>query len=175
MNSSARQGNTEKQPDERTWAPRLFGKRIWILATIIIGLVALAMYKRNINRDYTIEFIIPNDHRGVIVVEQGDHGSEPAVRNGDVYIYTIPDSGTLLVKNFDLFQGYHFMLARYADGRAIPTLTPGGHGPTTRNPEKISLHTVGSIASRANESARIILCVGTAEDHRRLRKQYGFE
>lgn len=175
MNASVCQDNTKAKPAEGTRPQLLANKRIWILAPIIIALVAAAMCEINLERDYTIEFIIPSDYRGAIIVEQDDCGAEPAVRNGNVYTYAIPDSGTLLVKKFDLFQGYHFELARYADGRAIPTLTPGGQGPTVKNPTEPALHTVGSIGSRANESPRIILCIGTAEEHRQLRMQYGFK
>lgn len=175
MNTSVCQDHTEAQPAEGTRPQCLAKRRIWILAPFIIGFVAAAMYAINLDRDHTIEFIIPNDYRGAIIVEQDDYGAEPAVRNGNVYTYAIPDSGTLLVKKFDLFQGYHFELARYVDGRAIPTLTPGGQGPVARTPEETAMHTVGTIGSRANESPRIILCIGTAEDHRRLRMQYGFD
>ena len=157
--------------------PRSTRKWAWLLAMIVIAvaLAAVAFFVMNSNRDYTIEFIIPNDYHGVIIAEQDkDHGAEPAIKDGNIYVYTVPETGTLLVKSFDLFERYHFTVAQYADGRAIPTSTSGGKGPMANKLDEVALRDVGSQV-KGKEKPKHFMCVGNLDDYRTCRKQYGFE
>jgi len=175
MNASAPQGNGVVQPTTPVLTLSWTKRPALILAAIAIGILVAAVYSMNRSRDYTIELVIPNNYRGVIVIEQDtDLGTEPVVRDGSTYVYAVPDSGTLLVKSFDLFEEYHFTIARYADGRTIPTQTPGGKGPVIKDPEATALYGLGG-QIKGREKPKALMCVGNRDDYRAYRKRYGFE
>ncbi len=147
------------------------------LTVVIIAtaLAAGAWWVMSSNQKYTIEFIVPNEYRGVIILDEDPHqGVEPAIKDGNTYVYRVPETGRLAVKSFDLFEQYHFTIAEYADGQAISTDTSGGRGRNPTSPEDITLDTLGSMLE-GKESLKIIICIGNLEDYRRYRKEYGFE
>jgi hypothetical protein len=126
--------------------------------------------------EYWIEYVIPNDYRGVITFEEdSERGAEPANKDRNTYVYTVNETGTLVVRSFALFEHYHHEIARYADGRAIPTGTSGAKGPKPNvdDPAEIELYDLGWRAG-GGRSVQLI-CVGTLDDYRKYRRQYGFE
>lgn len=140
-------------------------RRLWIagLLLVVIAVVAFS-YLGAWDRSYTIQFIIPNDYIGAFVVQEDvEQGVSPDVGQ-DIYSYTVPESGVLRARSLDLFEQYHFVIARYADGKPIPTLTNGGRGPGIKNTEEAALRSVISTSER-----KIFYSVGTLKDHREIR------
>ena len=144
-----------------------------ILIAVVVGGVISCV--TSASQDYTIEYIIPNRFRGIVIIEQDPaRGAAPAIMDCNTYVYRILDNGTLLVRDFGLFERYHYETAHYADGRAIPTEGPGGRGPVIDDPRGVALYSIGSQV-KGNEAPKQYMCVGTLDDRRRFRKQYGFE
>jgi hypothetical protein len=76
-------------------------------AVVLIAALALVFFMRRPS-DYTIEFIIPNDYRGVItLVGDSKLGVKPILKDNNVYVYEIPQSGILVLSDFHLFERWH--------------------------------------------------------------------
>jgi hypothetical protein len=148
-----------------------------LLALMLIAVVAASLIScvMSATQDFTIEYIIPNRYRGIVIIEQDENrGATPTIIDGNTYVYRILDGGTLVVRDFSLFERYHYEIAHYADGRAIPTGTGGAKGPGIHDPRTVALYTIGSQV-KGKEAVKFYMCVGTLDNYRRYRKQYGFE
>jgi hypothetical protein len=152
----------------------------WLALIASVGMVSLSILVTfagcNWRQDYTIEFVVPEGYTGVIIVEEDrETGGEPQREDGNTYVYEVPETGILVVKNFDPFDHYHFFIARYAGGRWIPTLASGKKGRSALgiNPNEIAFHVLGSQV-KGRRNAQIIMCIGNQAEYQTLRVEYGF-
>jgi hypothetical protein len=105
---------------------------VWIAIIIMLGGVfipfgMIAYYNRSA---YPIVVIVPEGYRGPIkLIVDKNRGIDVPLKEGR-FIYHIPPSGTLLIKDDGPFHQWHSMTAKYTNGMAIPmrdenTLAPG--------------------------------------------------
>ena len=142
-----------------------------------IGLmrIKLNQHPRGRGKDYTIQFIVPSNYRGVVFIDLDIvNGIDPAVRSHSTYTYDIPETGRLKVKTLSLFQEYHKMTARYADGRPLPTMESGGQGPAvTDESVDVALRGMGTI-TRSDDDQSYLLSVGTYDEFMMHQEKHGF-
>ncbi len=145
----------------------------------VIGLTPIAVivtwetWKAWSHREYTIKYIVPNGFRGIIIFDEDeDHGVAPVLEEDDVYVYTVPASGKLTVKSFNLFEHYHFDAAQYENGETLRTTTPNKKAMSKGNSEKdIVLRGLG--IALIGDRAQMIVSVGDYKDYRKHAYQYG--
>jgi len=144
-----------------------------LILTPIAMIVAWEAWKAWSYREYTIKYIVPNGFRGIAILEEdGGHGVDPMLKEDDVYVYTIPASGKLTVKSFDLFEHYHFDAAQYENGEILKTSTPDKKAMSKGTSEKdIVLRGLG--IAIIGDRAQMIICVGDYQDYRKYAYQYG--
>jgi hypothetical protein len=144
----------------------------WIILVIVLGICAMALYAITKERDYTVKIIVPNEFLGVITLEEDkERGIEPAKHGSDTYVYTIPESGTLLVKNFEPFEQWHHTIARYANGRKIPTWNSGRSRRYVTGPDTIALREVGAQV-KGQDNPQLIMFVGNLHDFQRVQSAW---
>jgi hypothetical protein len=144
----------------------------WIIVVIVIGMCAMALYAITKERDYTVVIIVPNEFLGVITLQEDkDRGIEPAMQGSDTYVYTIPESGTLLVKNFEPFEQWHRTIARYANGREIPTWSSELSRRYVIGPDTIVLREVGARV-KGQDNPEHIIFVGNLHDFQRMQSAW---
>ncbi len=150
--------------------------RLFLTVVAILGtLVGAWCYLTLDESHYWVEYVVPNGYHGIITFElDPDHGVVPAVKGGNTYVYRIPDSGTLKVRDFDLFERYHHEIAQYADGRSIRSSTSGGKSWGIRGPGDIALYDLGSLV-QGKQPPRQYVCVGTFHDCQVYHKQLSGE
>ena len=67
-----------------------------------------------------IVLVVPVGHRGpVTLIINWQHGVDIPLKDGK-YIYHVPESGKLLIKDGSPFRLWHSMTAKYSDGKSIP-------------------------------------------------------
>ena len=92
-----------------------------------------------------VHFVLPDDFRGEIRIEQGvTDASDPPLENGH-YTIRISSSGLVRVKTMELFSHWHKERAFSASGRELPVLS--GHG---EQPEVTALRDLGMFDDAAN-------------------------
>ena len=142
----------------------------WCLSIVVVvciallGLLALQVWMK---RDLTIEFIVPTNYRGTIIIDADDVGGvEPQRARGSIYTYEVPATGKLTVRDFGLFDRPHRVAAQYADGRPLRTINSGGN-----SENDIVLRYVGTHAEDRDQV--FVGTVGTFQEHQQVMKKYG--
>jgi hypothetical protein len=71
------------------------------------------------NSGNPVLFILPDGFRGEIqIIKDSVKGAEPAER-GDWWVFEVPPSGVLRIKDDRMFYRWHAQRAQYSDGRAV--------------------------------------------------------
>jgi hypothetical protein len=134
------------------------------VAVAIIGFVILDVWRK---RDIRVTFVVPDDYRGVIVIEADpEYGEMPLRRSQGHYVVEVPSDGRVRVSDLSLLERHHIVGAKYSSGGLLRTVQSGGNGP-----DDIVLRYVGTVAK--NETSMIVLTVGTFSEHQQVMKQYG--
>lgn len=173
----ANEPGSEMTSDKTSLSKRHLRRNLAVAAVItlipVATIVTWETWKAWSHRDYTIKYIVPNGFRGIIVFDEDkDHGVDPVVEEQGVYVYTVPASGKLTVKNFDLFGHYHFDAAEYENGEMLRTTTPNKKAMSKGNSEKdIVLRGLGIAIIK--DQAQMIISVGDYKDYRKHAYQYG--
>ena len=156
-------------------APR-FRRYLFVACSLALTLIAMVVaweaWKAWANRDFTIKFVGPNGYRGIIVLEEDeDRGVVPKLEADDVYVYTIPASGKLAVKNFNLFRYPNFDAAEYENGEALRTVAPRGRS-ASNSDKDIVLRGLGM--GIWGTRRLYVISVGDYAEHRKHAYEYGF-
>lgn len=134
-----------------------------IFVGLVVAIVLVGQWVTSDNASM-IEFRIPNGFRGPIILQENPNfGVVPTVGTG-APVYTIPENGKLLVRDFAPFERYHSKRAFYSNGDVLRT--------TGKSPDDVALRYVGSLY---DGSQKIIVHVGNLAEFRELSRQVGVE
>jgi hypothetical protein len=131
------------------------------IGTLVTGVI-FALYFRD-DPDSTVLFVIPDNYRGIITIEED--GVFPDHDRRNACTYHVPDSGKLRAKSLKPFGRFHFLKAGYRNGIALQQIEGSG-------PHDISIRYLGA-QSRSN-TRTIFVSVGTYEEFRTHAAQAGF-
>lgn len=121
-----------------------------------------------LNRSHErLVFVLPNNFRGVFFVTQDDaSGAVPVVKDGDIFTYTVPENGLLVVWSLAPFLQLHSTEARYADGQMLYNEEGSQAADTV-------LRELGG-QDGGRDKLRLIIGVGTLDEFHTWQKEYGF-
>ncbi len=86
---------------------------------VLLFLLFAALIGCSSPRGDLVKIIIPNDFQGVFKIVPDDEGIV-VEKQDDSFIYRIPESGILKVKNTAPFKVFHETLVEYESGKIVP-------------------------------------------------------
>lgn len=93
--------------------------KAFFVISLIIFLILWAMYLLKINEPNRITFIIPDDMHGVFKLVEDQHNGIDGRISSRKYIFEIPDSGILVVRDLNPLENWHQITAKYKSGLEI--------------------------------------------------------
>ena len=97
----------------------LTSRWIIVVCAAMVLLVGL-LVRLNRQRQYNVEFIVPDGFHGIFVIQEDRKNGVPPERIGTKIRYVIPKSGTLVTTDTSPLDAWHAESAKYSSGRSIP-------------------------------------------------------
>lgn len=107
-------------------------------------------------RVFTLEYIVPDGYRGLIVFSREPTGPEDTSRSNDWVNVHIPSNGVCFSRSALPSHQPHFLRARYANGDTLPI------NGSTKVPD--NLVAFRRLPARANEPEKEYIVIGTKDD-----------
>jgi hypothetical protein len=136
-----------------------------VFAMLVLIVVLYGLYRMQTSGDLSVRFILPDGYRGIFRLVVDPHAGQPTQEKG-VWVYRIPETGLLGVKERWPFSEWHSTAAFYSGGKSL-AVAPSPPGEPYS--DEVRLHSAGSW-SHPNGSQTIEFFVGTDREMLKISK-----